>query len=202
MANVATPAGNGLVTGQFLIATNDTADVDDRPDAVPATGIITFTPSVSYVRVANIAGMPNAQTILLDTVVGVLDASGYLCRNFVDPVSGTYVRGVPLLATDDTDMSPSGWTWKVSYALKYNGGNIAGPMPHPLQISTSETKDLSTAAPVTESGGVITIKGPKGDPGPANLIVGPVNTLTIPGLWVQTGLGDGTDFTIWIEDGQ
>lgn len=40
--------------------------------------------------------------------------------------------------------------------------------------------------------------------GPSVLSVGTTNTLTpgAPGMWVQTGLGsDGTDFTIWIEDG-
>lgn len=35
-----------------------------------------------------------------------------------------------------------------------------------------------------------------------NLFVGPTAPAFImPGMWVQTGLGDGSDFTIWIEDG-
>ncbi len=37
------------------------------------------------------------------------------------------------------------------------------------------------------------------------LMVGAVSDtdpgLTRPGIWVQTGLGGGDDFTIWIEDG-
>lgn len=41
--------------------------------------------------------------------------------------------------------------------------------------------------------------------GPSALAVGATNTLTpgTPGLWIQTGLGsDGTDFTLWIQDGE
>ena len=35
-----------------------------------------------------------------------------------------------------------------------------------------------------------------------NLWVGPVQPeFSAPGIWVETGLGDGEDFTIWIEDG-
>lgn len=36
----------------------------------------------------------------------------------------------------------------------------------------------------------------------APVVVGPTNPqLTKPGLWVQTGLGNGSDMTFWIEDG-
>lgn len=41
--------------------------------------------------------------------------------------------------------------------------------------------------------------------GPSALSVGTTNTLTpgTAGLWLQTGLGpDGTDFTLWIDDGE
>lgn len=43
-----------------------------------------------------------------------------------------------------------------------------------------------------------------GPQGPSALSVGPVNTLTpgTAGLWIETGLGDGNDFTFWIEDGE
>jgi len=49
---------------------------------------------------------------------------------------------------------------------------------------------------------VVQVKVP-GIQGPSVLSVGPTNRLTpgIPGLWLQTGLGDGTDFTLWFEDG-
>lgn len=38
--------------------------------------------------------------------------------------------------------------------------------------------------------------------GPHNLYVQDTNPgLTIPGVWVQTGLGTGHDISIWVEDG-
>jgi hypothetical protein len=50
--------------------------------------------------------------------------------------------------------------------------------------------------------GIQGTQGIQGVPGPANLVVSPTNPgLTQPGLWVQTGLGSGTDMTFWIEDG-
>jgi hypothetical protein len=37
---------------------------------------------------------------------------------------------------------------------------------------------------------------------PVVLVISPDDpNFTEPGLWVQTNLGDGTDFSIWIEDG-
>jgi len=47
------------------------------------------------------------------------------------------------------------------------------------------------------------LKGDKGDPGDQRVFIQP----TAPdfnggvGLWIQTGLGAGSDFTFWIEDG-
>jgi hypothetical protein len=39
--------------------------------------------------------------------------------------------------------------------------------------------------------------------GPGGIVASATNPgLTTPGIWLQTGLGeDGTDFTLWIEDG-
>lgn len=203
MANIPTPVGSGLVTAQFIAAASDSIDPDAIPDAIAVSGIITFVPSVPYIRVPNVTGVPNAQTILLDKVTGILDSEGYLCRNYVDPDTGGYVRGVPLTATAITGVAPEGWTWNVSYSLSINGIGVAGPAEHGLQILPGQTTDLTLAAPVTFSGGVITTRGPQGVPGPSNLVVGPTNTLTMPGLWVQTGLGaSGNDFTLWIEDGK
>lgn len=50
-------------------------------------------------------------------------------------------------------------------------------------------------------------KGDKGEPGDGgsgggNLIVSATDPgLTVPGLWIQTGLGDGSEMTFWVEDG-
>jgi hypothetical protein len=47
------------------------------------------------------------------------------------------------------------------------------------------------------------IPGKPGAPGPENLVVGPTNTLTGPGLWIQTGLApNGNGWTLWIVEEQ
>lgn len=69
--------------------------------------------------------------------------------------------------------------------------DVTVPSPLEVQLTAHATNIDITAA------------GPQGPSGPHNLAVGPTNTLTAEGLWVQTGLGpDGTGFTFWIEDGQ
>lgn len=46
------------------------------------------------------------------------------------------------------------------------------------------------------------LQGAAGTAGPDNVVVGPTNTLTRKGLWIQTGLGsDGKGITFWVEDG-
>ena len=200
MANIPSNIGHGIVTGQFLVATADTNDIDTRPDAAAVGGTITFTPSRNYVQ--NPSGAPNASTVLLKTETAIIDSEGYVCNTYIDAGTGSYARGFPLVATDGADVNPEGWTWKVTYNFTYGGKGIAGPASHSLQIPTGGTIDLTTAVPVDESGGTITIQGPAGPAGPANLVVGDINTLTQAGIWVQTNYGGPDDFTIWIEDGQ
>lgn len=69
-----------------------------------------------------------------------------------------------------------------------------------IQPTTNTVVEVvQPAAPVVYE---IAVPGPQG---PSALSVGTTNTLTpgTPGMWLQTGLGpDGTDFTLWIEDGQ
>lgn len=67
-------------------------------------------------------------------------------------------------------------------------------VPGVTQVITVES---STAPPA-----VVEVMIP-GAQGPSALSVGPTNNLTpgTAGLWVQTGLGGGTDWTLWIEDG-
>src|SRR5690349_14128550 len=133
MANIPAAVGSGIITGQFLVGTGDTADADSIPDAEPVTGTVTFTPSVPYIRVPN--SDTNPRTILLDTIFGVFDTDGYLCRNYVDPGTGLYVRGVPLIATSIAGVNPEGWVWNVTYNLQFHGKGITGPVAHPLQLA-------------------------------------------------------------------
>jgi len=46
------------------------------------------------------------------------------------------------------------------------------------------------------------LSGSGGTGGGGNLVVSATDPgLTEPGLWIQTGLGDGSDMTFWVEDG-
>lgn len=93
------------VVGRFLRAVADGADAGRDPDGVPLAGLtITFTPSVD--RFKNMTATPPA-TIIVAPVVVTTDADGYLVDQFG-------IRGVRLVATDDTDLQPVGWTWRVS----------------------------------------------------------------------------------------
>lgn len=199
MANVPTNIGKGTVVGQFLVATADSIDADLIPDAVPVVGTVTFTPSVSLIR--NPTGAPNAQTILLKPVIGVIDSEGYLCNNVIDPITFSYQRGVPLIATDIDDVSPEDWTWKVTYAFQYGGSGILGPQTHSLQLEPNEIVDLTVVAPVTESGGVITTQGPQGFPGDLVPVTsgtwsGTVILPTYPSTYVATLSGNVTTLTL------
>lgn len=45
-------------------------------------------------------------------------------------------------------------------------------------------------------------QGVQGDPGPTSIFVQPTDPeMTGVGIWIQTGLGDGSGFTFWFEDG-
>ena len=57
---------------------------------------------------------------------------------------------------------------------------------------------------VQQTSAVQVVQGAQGPAGPSTLFIGP-DAPTPPGLpylWIQTGLGDGSDFTIWFEDGE
>ena len=59
---------------------------------------------------------------------------------------------------------------------------------------------MGPSSPKTGALWLATGVGPVSTPG--NFSVGPEDPLlTTAGMWVQTGLGAGNDFTIWIEDG-
>lgn len=145
----------GTVTGRFLASVADTAgDPDLDPDVVPITGKVRFTPSVSAV----IASTERA-IVLPTPVVADLDADGYISLN------GS--RGVNLVATDSTGITPTGFTYTVAFldlkygstALAYNGYSMALP--------AGTTVDLSDVAPIPSSGGIAITRGERGETGPA-----------------------------------
>lgn len=163
MANIPTNVSFGTVVGQFIASIGDTSDVGREPDAIPVQGTILFTPQISSVK--NISASPNPVTIVKTSVAGVLDDEGYLCNLTIDPETGFYQRGVPLVATDDPDINPSGWTWKVSYTFSLNGRQITSPISHSIEVPAGETIDLTEVSPVVSSAGEAIVRGPQGEPG-------------------------------------
>lgn len=68
--------------------------------------------------------------------------------------------------------------------------------------TTNVTVTPEGEAKVTLAQGV---EGAQGPAGPTTLFFGPTQPVVVPGtpyLWVQTGLGDGTGFTLNYHDGE
>jgi hypothetical protein len=109
-------------------------------DAPPGTDVrVTFTPSVPLVH----AAAPDPRTVVLDR----------------EQLTG---RRVTLNATDDPDVTPTGWTWVAH--LRLDGQLVAS---FPFDLPSGADLDLAELAPVPESRGVTIVRGPVGDTGPA-----------------------------------
>lgn len=126
----------GTVVGRFLLAYADGVDADLYPDGVACGGSIVFVPSVERLR--NATGLPAPVTILVRPVVCSLNSDGYLLGSDGTP-------GVRLLATDDTDNTPTGWTWTAQYRLTDTDGATLQSLPNQtFSLSGSATLDLTT----------------------------------------------------------
>ena len=177
---MATPSNlkTGTVVGQFVTSVTDGPDADALPENVPAKGTVTFTASTGVVL--SYADNPNPVAVLKAPIVCPLDSEGYLCS------PGTTNRGVNLLATDDPDLNPVGWVWKVSYQLSdQNNKPLYTINDAPIEVPAGETIDLIKATPVASSNGVFITKGLKGDKGDTG----------IQGIKGDTGNGLGVDVT-------
>lgn len=140
----------GTVTGKFIQAVADSGDADSYPDSVPAQGSITFTPqpALSQSRGKGILSPSSTTPVTIIPQPITVDVGS----------DGSF--SVVLIATDDANLNPTGWTYLVSfnfYGVKYGAFNIAVP--------GGQTTDLTLVTPVSESAGTPIIQGPKGDPG-------------------------------------
>lgn len=149
----------GTVVGQFIASVADTAvDPDTNPESIAMGGEIVFTPSVPYVK--NTAAGKEPVTIIKTAIRGILDNEGYLCTPSTS--SSSYPRGVSLVATDDPNINPKGWTWQVTYRLTVNGKSISSPASHPIKVEGGSQIDLTTASPIPTSKGSAIVRGPAG----------------------------------------
>lgn len=174
----------GTVTGTFAwsMLTGNPAD------AVPITDA-----AFSFVPRAGVIRDPSSPlTILGLKVTGKTDTDGVL-RDDEGNV------GVRLLATDDPDLNPTGFTWLVTI-------NVTG---HPsisfdIVVPTGSTIDLTTVIPVPALPGVAYVEGPAGPEGPANVLsIGTVTTLApgSPATADITGISPAQTLDLGIPEG-
>ena len=133
--------GFGRVTGRLIRAILDgPSDADTDPDGVPIEGAkVTFTASVN--RVVNRTATPPV-SIFIDPVTVVTNSDGIL-------VSPNGTEGVTLVASDDADLDPSGWTYKVTMAAP-----SISTLSWSFVMPEGETLDLATMVPVPTAPGV------------------------------------------------
>ena len=157
----------GTIVGQYIASVADSNDIDDKPDAVPLGGTITFIPTATSVK--NATASPNPVTIVKTPVEGILDDEGYLCSKQLDPETGKPRRGLVLIANDDPDLNPTGWNYTVVYNLTLNGKAVSSPSKHNIDVKTDVIGDLTLLAPVSAANGVPIIQGPRGERGPQGI---------------------------------
>lgn len=125
----------GTVVGRFLLAYADGVDIDLNPDGAAAGGNIYFTPSIKYLK--DVTASPSPVTVIPATIVCSLDVDGYL-------TSPAGLPGVRLLATDDVDGNPTGWSWTVRYKLTdQDEAAITGIPDQVISVPAGQTIDLS-----------------------------------------------------------
>jgi hypothetical protein len=145
----------GTVKGRFILAYGDTIDGGLEPDAVPAKGSVFFT--ASPVLLKNQSAEPDPVTILPAPVEVALDEDGYL-RAY----EGSTGLGVRLIATDDPDNNPVGWTWRVDFRLTDESGAPVAVPSFSFSLPSNEEVDLADLSPVPSANGTFYVVGPRG----------------------------------------
>jgi hypothetical protein len=95
--------------------------------------------------------------VIPEPVVCTLDSDGYLTYE-----SQQYVS---LLATNDTSINPTNFTYTVSFNLTDPSGNSVSISPFSIEVPANTTVDLTSLTPVPASGGTFYTQGPAGPPG-------------------------------------
>ena len=157
----------GYVVGRVIRALGDTTDADDKPDAVAATGSVSFTPKNSLGRTSDYSAF-----IVREKITAPLDAQGNLVR-----YEGATPAGIALTVG----------VYRVEFAL--NSGSIPS---FDIEVTAGHTQaaplDLVTAAPYVPPSGVTvhTLLVP------ADAVVGQVLGWSASGLdWVDMAAAAG-----------
>ncbi|GGU52506.1 hypothetical protein [Streptomyces lavendofoliae] len=115
-----------------------------HPDGTALKGKVLFTPEPAILTSATHG------TLLLGTVEAVPDVNGLV--------------SVTLLATDDADVTPTGWTYRVQERW-YDAPGRSYPLSLPAAAPTVDLADVAPTAPAT--GEYVVVTGPAGPQGPA-----------------------------------
>lgn len=128
----------GTVVGKFIRAVGAGSTPGSGDTGVPLDGLsVEFSPSTTVFR-NQTASTP--VTILADPIKATTNAQGVLVGPNGDP-------GVELIATDDPDLTPAGWTWNVRIA----GPGVVSRFAFLLPGDT--TVDLASVIPVPSNPG-------------------------------------------------
>jgi hypothetical protein len=141
----------GQVRWHAILGVADSADADDEPDAIPASGTVTFELAASVLLAQS---GPDPVTIIPRPVVCTFDLSGILR----DPGGNSPFK---LIATNSPGLSPTGMTWKATPKL-LGGASIK---PFSFALPAGSVVDLSDFVPLPSSTGTPIVRGEKGDAG-------------------------------------
>jgi len=163
----------GTITGTFLAAVE--GPVDEAPTYIPVAGEVRLIPATGV-----LLDPDEPDTVFPRVFVFELDETGAI------PAGST----VP--ATDNEVINPTGWTYQVQFVFhRSDDGRRIRYDAFSIQVPGGEPTDLTLAAPVSESGGVITVRGPAGVGVPAGGTTGQL-----------LAKASGTDFdTHWVSGG-
>lgn len=158
------PLKYGKVVGRFLANIVDGPDIEDLPEFPPLSGTLTFTAGAPKVLVATAEPDPATYVQLPQHYKVSLDEFGYL--------TWRGDRGVKLVAPTEDTTNPSGWTWKVTFDLNYEGTPvpiapfsfnvpefIPGPDPEDPEAGSEGLVDLTLVSPVPASNGEAVVRG-------------------------------------------
>lgn len=103
------------VVGRLVKSVADSLDVGQAPDVVPIVGAeIVFTPDLNP-PIYRITSTTPPLTVFQEAIVATTDSDGWL------KIAADSARGVVLPYGMDSDLIPSGWTWRVKVSV---GGNF------------------------------------------------------------------------------
>lgn len=159
------PLTYGKVVGRFLANIIDGPDPSDLPEFPPLKGTLTFTAEAPKILVTG-ADPPATYVQLPKHYECPLDEFGHL--------TWRGKRGVRLVAPGPAT-NPTGWTWRVSFDLYYDGDRVPidafsftvgeyvpGPDPAHPDAGSTGLVDLTRAAPVPSTPGTGITRGERG----------------------------------------